>query len=187
MENLLIYLIIILLIIGLLVGITQFKSTKGWWGERSVRLILKFLSKDYRIYNDVRIYVNGRKCQIDHLILSRYGIFVIETKSYLGLISGKSLDKKWRRSVLGKRYFTGNPLMQNQYHIDLLTQKLRQVTGFNDQWLKSVIVFCFGSRLKISDHPDNVIMYYRLYRYIRKYKNEIISASVLNEITRKLF
>ncbi len=186
MNNLLIYLIIILLPIVIFVAITQLKSTRGWWGEWTVSCILKFLPKEYHVYADVKVYVNGRKCQIDHLIISPYGIFVIETKSYLGLTSGKSLDKKWRRSVLGKRYFTGNPLMQNQYHIDLLTQKLRQVPGFNDQWLKSVIVFCFGSKLKIHDNPDNVIMYSRLYRYIRKFKNELISESSINEIIRKL-
>lgn len=187
MNILLIYLIIILLPIVIFVAITQLKSTRGWWGEQTVRCILKFLPKEYHVYHDVRVYVNGRKCQIDHLIVSRFGIFVIETKSYLGVTSGKSFDKKLTRRVLGKRYLIGNPLTQNQYHIDLLSQKLQNVTGFNDQWLKSVIVFCFGSRLKISDNPDNVIMYSRLYRYIRKFKNEIISASSIKEIKRNLF
>ncbi len=180
-------LVIVICLAMVFIAITQLKSTRGWWGEWTVHCILKFLPKEYYVYNDVRVYVNGRKCQIDHLVISPYGIFVVETKSYLGVTSGSSNDKKLTRMVLGKRYLIGNPLIQNQYHLDMLSLKLQNVPGFNDQWLKSVIVFCFGSRFKLFDKPDNVIMFYSLYPYIRKYKNEIISDTSLKEITRKLF
>ena len=108
------YVIIILIICAIvLVGaISQLKEYRGWWGERLIRFILCFLPKDYNVFNDVRVCSNGRRCQIDHLVISPYGIFVIETKSYLGYTSGYGFDKMWRRKVLGKSYLTHSHRLQ---------------------------------------------------------------------------
>jgi len=53
---------------------------KGYIGEKSVAIILSFLPSDkYKIVNNILIKSNGRTTQIDHLVISIYGIFVIET------------------------------------------------------------------------------------------------------------
>ena len=69
------------------VGIIAFRilqpKIKGYLGERSVAVILSFLPFDkYKIINDILIKSNDRTIQIDHLVISLYGIFVIETKNY---------------------------------------------------------------------------------------------------------
>ena len=83
-----------LAIILIAVIVFELPSTKGWAGERVVRAILNSLPKDqYIVLNDVKFYGRekenksqgrnkGKKwsCQIDHLIISVYGIFCIETK-----------------------------------------------------------------------------------------------------------
>ena len=179
------YVIIILIICAIvLVGaISQLKEYRGWWGERLIRFILCFLPKDYNVFNDVRVCSNGRRCQIDHLVISPYGIFVIETKSYLGYTSGYGFDKMWRRKVLGKSYLTHSHMLHNQYLLDVLGQYLRLDNSFDYNWLRSVVVFGLGSKVRLIDRPFNVVMFYRLYSYIRSFKMIVIPPASIKNIT----
>ncbi|MES0342406.1 MAG: nuclease-related domain-containing protein, partial [Candidatus Humimicrobiaceae bacterium] len=62
---------------------------KGFIGEKTVALLLATLDrKKYRTINDLIIRVEGKSTQIDHVVISNYGIFVIETKNYKGWIVG---------------------------------------------------------------------------------------------------
>ena len=56
---------------------------KGAVGERRVARILNRLPKtEYKVLHDVMLSVpNDCTTQIDHVIISMYGIFVIETKN----------------------------------------------------------------------------------------------------------
>ena len=55
----------------------DFSNIKGKWGERKVAGILSMLPEDeYKVINDVIIQSNGYTSQIDHIIVSIYGIFV---------------------------------------------------------------------------------------------------------------
>lgn len=62
----------------------KFPSIKGSIGEFRVATQLKFLGgKDYKVLNGVLLKnKSGRTSQIDHVIVSPFGIFVIETKNY---------------------------------------------------------------------------------------------------------
>lgn len=55
---------------------------KGARGERLVHNALTSVlnDQDYRVLTDLILPVAGGTTQIDHLVLSRFGIFVIETK-----------------------------------------------------------------------------------------------------------
>ena len=76
---------------------------KGYLGEKSVATILSLLPSDkYKIINDLLIEVDGRTIQIDHLVVSIYGIFVIETKNYKGRITGS--DIKFSETDIQKLY-----------------------------------------------------------------------------------
>ncbi|MGO4370436.1 nuclease-related domain-containing protein [Paenibacillus sp. MCAF20] len=58
--------------------------------------------------------------QIDHLIVTPYGIFIIETKNYNGEIKGTREDRNWS---VGNRFKMYNPLMQNYGHIKAVEQQ----------------------------------------------------------------
>lgn len=80
---------IIIAILTILVVILRRPKIKGRIGEIFMALFLKSLPKDrYRVINDLLLTWNGHSTQIDHVIISIYGIFVIETKFYKGWISG---------------------------------------------------------------------------------------------------
>ena len=93
------------------------KKEKGDEGERKVNSVLKkFLPDDeYHLMEDVNLLLkkDGKKksTQIDHIVVSRYGIFVIETKHWS---SGSIADPK-RRAY---------PKKQNEYHIKILQECL---------------------------------------------------------------
>ncbi len=89
-----IYVISLLAIImGIPILLTLLPSTKGRAREKLVAYKLKkCFPKDTVIFNDLYFHNGRRSCQIDHLVVSPNGIFVIETKNYLGLVYGDPTD-----------------------------------------------------------------------------------------------
>ena len=69
--------IIILFSISLLLKI-YYPKFRGLMGEFWVKIELNKLPKnEYIVLNDIMIYDNNRTHQIDHIVISNYGIFVI--------------------------------------------------------------------------------------------------------------
>lgn len=87
---------------------------KGKLGEYIVQYhAKKFLNEDYILLNDLTFLdQDNQTTQIDHILLSPYGIFVIETKNYKGWIFGSSHQKIYKSS-----HKFQNPLHQNYKHI----------------------------------------------------------------------
>lgn len=81
---------------------------------------LSQLSKDYMYLSDLLIK-NPKSStgysQIDHIIITPYGLFVIETKNYQGTIYGGKNKKTW---LINGKFKMMNPLMQNYGHIQAL-------------------------------------------------------------------
>lgn len=57
---------------------------KGKYSEKLVYNEILELPEEYFIFNDLLFDSNGRSTQIDHIVVSPYGVFVIETKGYKG-------------------------------------------------------------------------------------------------------
>lgn len=86
--------------------------------------------------------------QIDHVIVSNFGIFCIETKSHSGWILGRKNDKYWTQSINYKKYRFYNPLRQNYGHVKSLEQILTLLNISIP--IYSFIVFPFAEELKIT-------------------------------------
>ena len=81
---------------------------RGFMGEFWVKLELKKLSKkEYIVLNDIMLADENGTHQIDHLVISKYGIFVIEMKNYYGLITGDEYKDSWTQHLGKKKYFLG--------------------------------------------------------------------------------
>jgi Nuclease-related domain len=93
---------------------------KGELGEYKIDIQLSQLPKDYMYLNDLLIK-NPKSStgysQIDHVIITPYGLFVIETKNYQGTIYGGKDRKTW---LINGKFKMMNPLMQNYGHIQAL-------------------------------------------------------------------
>ena len=100
-------------------------AVKGKCGELFVAWVLKKrLDKNvYRILNDVMIPDSaGGTTQIDHIVLSPYGIFVIETKNMKGWIFGDRNSDKWMQQIYRCKNQFQNPFRQNYKHIVSLAE-----------------------------------------------------------------
>ena len=77
---------------------------KGAIGEKTISAILYFLDKSkYKVINNVVLKNNEITSQIDHLIISDFGIFVIETKNYKGWILGNENSEYWTQVIYKKK------------------------------------------------------------------------------------
>lgn len=154
---------------------------KGMAGEWKVRLLIR-LRLDRRVYHafsSVLLPTAAGTTQIDHLLISKYGLFVIETKNMRGRISGGERERTWRQEIGGRTVGFQNPLHQNYLH----TRTLHELLGVSEARIFSVIAFVgrneFGTKM-----PDNVAQGSGFLRCVRARKNEVLSAAQVAEIIR---
>lgn len=131
-------------------------KVSGDYGEFTAKSILKALPNEYYVIDDVllqqgilkrpykpeiygqskwelerqgnRVYeIVKRSTQLDHLVVSPYGIFVIETKNHKGFIFGDNTSRVWTQVLNnGRNKFTfHNPVLQNETHLAELSKQLK--------------------------------------------------------------
>lgn len=129
---------------------------KGKIGEKDVARILRRLpTDDYRVINDVILPTPYGSSQIDHVVVSQYGIFVIETKYYKGVIYGGEHSEYWTKNVYGKKYQFYNPVRQNSGHVTALRKNLSQYRG-----LPVFSIVAFSSQANLQVNLDNACVIY---------------------------
>lgn len=97
---------VVLIIFFLLIILSNFYKSKikGIIGEKTVSSILNLLDKsEYKIINDVVLKAGNTTTQIDHLVISNFGIFVIETKNYKGWILGYENSEYWTQVIFKRK------------------------------------------------------------------------------------
>ena len=97
-------LLILTLFISLTIYLAWYNSArqKGKRGELRVFSILSQLSDEYTILNDLVLRTDKGTTQIDHVVVSKYGVFTIETKNYRGEIYGDDKRQKWTQLIVTK-------------------------------------------------------------------------------------
>ena len=138
---------------------------KGWTGELKTKLAQTlFLDlKEYHIYNNILLHASYGTTQIDHIIVSKYGIFVVETKNKNGWIYGKSTDRYWTQVFYNTKYKFQNPLRQNYLH----EKSVAEYFKVSRNLIFPVVIF-WGSCLFKTPMPENV----RNNNYINYIKNK---------------
>jgi len=131
---------------------------KGVLGEWQVNLLIKFFldKNDYHLIKNVTLptFIDDKKhgtTQIDHIIVSKYGIFVVETKNMKGWIFGSETQKQWTQQIFKHKSKFQNPLHQNYKHVKTLEACL----NVKNDSIFSVIIFIGDSTFK-TKRPENV-------------------------------
>ena len=128
---------------------------KGWFGERIVQKAFQALDPaTYQVHHDLYLPRPDGKgsTQIDHVVVSGYGIFVIETKNYKGWIFGDEHQAKWTQQIYQKKSRFQNPLHQNALHVRALAKAL----GLNEDRFNSIVFFIGDCTFK-TPMPENVM------------------------------
>jgi len=185
-------------------GIDRFIKWKlsAWIGRSGEKFVSSKLHQldpaHYMVLDDLMLPSNGNSntTQIDHVVVSNFGIFCIETKSYKGWIFGNANQEFWTQVIYRFKDRFYNPLRQNFAHIKAVENLL------GPQRLKSPIIslvaFPDADKLKISG-TDSVgyardvvrkIKSYTVALYSNSERDEIFSlltnANILNKSLRKL-
>lgn len=154
-------------------------SNIGKEGENEVSNILHSLPKDYLVINNVIIPDQSTDpsknytTQIDHVVVSPFGVFVIETKNYGGWIFGSEKSKRWKQTfkTTPGHYFY-NPIKQNWGHTFALAEHLQ----LDIRVFKPVVVFSNDCELKV-ETTTPVIYMSQLKGLILNYTQEIIPSN----------
>lgn len=171
--------IVILIIITVqLVQKPDWLVDKGKLGEKMIEGELNTISGDKKIINDIMFNDNGKSRQIDHIAITKQGVFVIETKNYNRPIYGRETSTEWREYI-GKKYYTfKNPIHQNYGHLQIVKNILE---GITDQ-VFPIVVFAKRPNLKLKvEVTSPVLKQEELVKYILKQK-EVLNTQKIEEI-----
>lgn len=154
-----------------------YPTLRGQCTEKHISKELKKLPDEYKVLNDIMVEVDGKTCQIDHIVISKYGIYVIETKGYYGLITGNQYKDNWTQIVKKKKInYISNPIRQNYFHIKTLEKLL------NIEYQKFISIICFlkTAELRISTNDANIVFDSDLINFILNNKEIILEVNVEN-------
>lgn len=186
---LLIILLIIILVVSLFIYLARYNSAKqkGKRGEMRVSAILSKLSDEYTILNDLVFRTEKGTTQIDHIVVSKYGIFTIETKNYRGEIYGDDNRKEWTQLIVTKvtyakkwwktyTYVTKNrfynPVKQSVGHAFRIKELL---SVFPHVKIVPIVVFTGDAILKYVESNNHVVYEKNLLDVIDGYKTTYLT------------
>lgn len=137
---------------------------KGRLGELQVNFAVSFIldRRTYHLLRDVTLPTEDGSTQIDHIIVSRYGVFVVETKRMQGWIFGREREPYWTQQIYRHKQRFQNPLRQNYKH----TRALIELLDLPEEVVKPMIVFLGGARL-MKEVPESVTTGWDFLGYIK--------------------
>ena len=158
-------------------------KVKGAIGEGFVNLAAKIHldSGKYHLIKNVTIPTSRGTSQIDHVIVSRYGIFVVETKNMDGWIFGDAKQSSWTQVIYKKKTKFRNPIRQNYGHICALSELL----DLPKKYFHSVICFMGDATFK-TDMPAEVCQQAGYVSYIESFTERVLTEEQKADISARI-
>lgn len=174
MTEFIIVIIFILLILTIIFSVLRIKKIRiiertlqktenqvlGEIGEgktaEEFKRFFKSISSEFKILRNVYIKFDDEiTTEIDIVIISEYGIFIVENKNYRGEVSGSISGERWfYNSYSNMKSYFPNPIKQNYMHIKAIKKYIN--FKYYDM-IYSYIVFNSDCELqKISNPSENV-------------------------------
>lgn len=171
---------------------------KGIRGEERVHKVLMNLPDDYHIFDDVVLKTEKGTTQIDHIVVSKHGIFAVETKNYRGEIYGDDNRQQWTQIIVTKvtyksnlfktyTYVTKNtlynPVKQSLAHVYAIKNCLKKWPYLK---VVPIVVFTGGADISKVNTTHHVICDYNLVDTILSYKNIYLSDDEYHQVINSL-
>jgi hypothetical protein len=136
-------------------------------------LKMRFAAPDYHLLNHVTLGLEDGTTQIDHVLVSRFGIFVIETKDYKGWIFAGPRDRYWTQVLYRAKFRFQNPLRQNHRHVRAIQELLDFLPP---DVVRPVVVFTGDAEFK-TNIPDGVFTVAGFMAFVEGTKAELMSVN----------
>ena len=149
-----------------------------WYANRGEALVRKALIQQlppdsWHLLNNVTLQLAEGTTQIDHVLVSRYGVFVIETKHYKGWLFGDEKSKQWAQVIYRRKHRFQNPLHQNYRHLKAVQDLLDFLPP---EKVIGVVVFTGDAEFK-SHQPAGVYSLATLVTYLKGLDEQYISEN----------
>ena len=166
-----------------IIGLLKTPKVKGIFGEAFVKLLAKFkLPADVYIpIHNVTLPTPDGTTQIDHIFVSEFGVFVVETKNMKGWIFGGENQAQWTQQIYKVKNKFQNPLRQNYKHVKTLESALE----IPPEAIKSVIAFMGEGKFK-TNMPSNVTRGAGYVRYIKSFNVSILSQEQVQSVVAQI-
>ena len=144
-------------------------------GEALVTCTLQsnFSAPDYHLLNHITLKHRGGTTQVDHILVSRFGVFVIETKDYNGWIFANAKHDTWTQVLFRAKFKFQNPIHQNYLHVQAVQELLDFVPV---SAIQSVVVFVGDAEFK-TDMPTGVLTLPQLIQHLKMCTEEVLSLN----------
>ncbi|MEH8019071.1 NERD domain-containing protein [Rheinheimera muenzenbergensis] len=188
LGSMLAMLLLFIFVIGVLAFIAarygaRIKGAMGEWALH--RVLVKELPASYQHYRNLVIPAEkGDFTEVDHLVLSPFGIFVIEVKNYRGWIFGSERQPQWIVQRFRSKHQFMNPLHQNYKH----TEEVKQLLGLSGQdgdSVHSIVAFSLRAQFKFQI-PQNVMYTDLVGDYINRFYQPCFSDDQLRQFSARL-
>jgi len=150
------------------------KRNRGEIGELMIRSSLASFcaSSKAHLLNNITVGSRDGTTQIDHILITKKGILVIETKHYSGWIFGEERQKKWTQIIYKKKCSFQNPLHQNYGHTVAVQEQLKFIPK---ERIRGIVVFTKDAEFK-TKKPGDVVFFKDLFKYLME-----MNFGVINE------
>jgi hypothetical protein len=173
--------ILVCILIGLAIGFALGRGSRSFTlsfqndGEArlSSEIRANFFAPDYHLMNHVTLQLQDGTTQVDHILVSRFGVFVIETKNYNGWIFANSKHANWTQVLFKRKSQFQNPIFQNLRHVRAVQEMLNFLPA---DCVKSVVVFTGEAEFK-TEVPHGVVYLSELADHIRGQDIEVMSQN----------
>jgi hypothetical protein len=159
--------------IGIAIGRYRTHLFQNRGGAKVARALRRYAAPDYHLLNHVTLPLENGSTQVDHVLVSRFGIFVIETKDYGGWIFAAADDRYWTQVFYGNRFRFQNPLRQNYGHVRAI-QKLLEFLPSDA--FRSLVVFTGNAKFK-KTVPEGVFTLKGLLAYLEGQTVQVMSIN----------
>jgi hypothetical protein len=132
-----------------------------------------FRPPDYHLLNHITLQVRDGTTQIDHILISKFGVFVIETKHYSGWIFGNAKHAVWTQVQFKQKFRFRNPIFQNLRHV----RAVQDLLDFLPPGvIQSIVVFTGQAEFK-TEVPHGVFNLSGFIDYVQKHSVEVMSLN----------
>lgn len=187
MEVIILILLVLLIILYLIFNINKIelknrdiksKRIAGEIGEnKAASIISQMIDKNDVLLRNVSVTYEGKETELDNVIISKRGLFIIEVKNYNGELEGDEESYEWKKYKStrdGKVYSkkVRNPIKQVKRQIYILGNYLRYY-GI-DIWINGYVYLLNSNSPVYSDYVlDNInemdkVLHKKSERYLNK-------------------
>lgn len=172
------YYILFALVIGYALGRYRYRNPS--FQNRGEALVTRelqasFKTPDFHLLNHITLKLKDGTTQIDHVLVSRFGVFVIETKDYNGWIFANPKQATWTQVLYRWKFKFQNPILQNFRHV----KSVEAILDFlPTNAIKSAVIFVGDAKFQ-TDIPSGV---YTLSGFVNYLQNSTEEVMTLNRV-----